>query len=137
MSAFAAHKLQESVYGVLTASTALNAAVTAVYDEPAAGAVMPYVSLGETSTALADNKSTYGVSVTFAVDVWSDEASQMEAKEIAAIIDGLLHNSALTVVGFDLIFMLFETSKVERITKDTATHHKASITYKARLYKAA
>lgn len=135
MSAYAAHKLQESIYTALSGSTPLNTLVTAIYDEPITGAVMPYVSLGETSTLTNDTKTEYGITVTFDIQIMSDEASQMQSKEIAAVIDELLHDSSIQVTGYDLIFLFNEKTKIERKTEDTSTYHTGTLTYKARLYK--
>lgn len=135
MSAFAAHKLQEAVYNKLTADTDLNALVTAIYDEPPSGAVMPYIAQGDTSTALSDTKTEYGMSVTFTIEVWSDEASQMQTKEIMAVVDTVLHDQPLTIPGFHLSFLYHEKSTVERKTEETSVYHYGKLTYLARLYK--
>lgn len=135
MSGYAAHKLQEAVYTALSIDTNLTAIVTDVYDEPPSGAIMPYVSMGDTSSMPSDTKTEARSTVTFRIDTWSEEASQMQSKDVMALIDENLHMADLTVDGFDLIYLILVKSQVVRKSDVATPYYEGQMTYKALLYK--
>ena len=136
MSAFSAgEKLQEAVYTALTTDAILMAAVTAIYDEPPEGAVMPYVAMGQTEFMSSDTKTSYGQIITFTIDTWSDDAGQMQAKSIMTNVDDNLHRSTLSVTGFHLVYMALERATVSKQTDATTSIYKGVQRYKALLQK--
>ncbi len=131
MSGFAADKLQAAVFTALSTNTALLSMVTAVFDEPITGAIMPYVSLGETSHKPWDTKSSEGAETLFTVNIWSNEASQMQAKEIMAQVDSILHQSSLAVSGHLLISLFTSEAAVKRNSTDTGSFYQGILKYRA------
>lgn len=134
MSAFAAHRLQEAVYAALLADADLSARITALYDSPPEGAVAPYIAFGDTSIESYDTKSTPGNRIRFDVVIWSQTAGQMEAKEIMALVDAVLHKSLPPVAGFQLVSIRLEGAQVTRDRSDAAALTEGRLTYRAVLF---
>jgi hypothetical protein len=137
MTALPAAAMQSAVYDVLVADSDLSARVTGVYDEPPAGARMPYIAFGDTSITNADTKTQGGSTVDFDVSVWSGEASQMEAKEIMAIVDSILHTADLNIVGQDLVYLRLQNAGVVRQFRATGSLYRGRLSYRARLFNKA
>lgn len=94
--------LQTALYSALTVA---NVASGRIYDRPPQSVTFPYVEIGE-SQAIPDDVSTTtaepgddGVAETLDLHVWSREAGQKEAKDIAAAIKFALHGQSLAVDG--------------------------------------
>jgi hypothetical protein len=134
MTAFSAAALQVAVYDALVADSDLSARVTAIYDEPPAGARMPYIAFGDTSITSADTKTLAGSTVDFDVSVWSGEASQMEAKEIMAVVDSILHTADLNITGQDLVYLRLQNAGVVRQFRATGSLYRGRLSYRARLF---
>ncbi|MBL4838429.1 MAG: DUF3168 domain-containing protein [Kordiimonadaceae bacterium] len=135
MTGFAAHKLQEAVFAALAGDGALVSAVLGVYDEPPVNAVMPYVNLADTEIEPNDTKTATGSNIIFQVQVWSGENSQMQAKELMAQIDGILHASNLTITGHELRMMRLVRANCVRHNAQDGSYYQGTLRYKATTQK--
>jgi hypothetical protein len=134
MTALSTAALQSAVYDALVADDNLQNRIAGVYDEPPAGARMPYVAFGDTSITNADTKSHEGAMVDFDVSIWSGEASQMEAKEIMALVDKVLHTADLDIEGQDLIYLRLQNAGVIRQFRSTGSLYRGRLSYRAKLF---
>ncbi|NVJ71380.1 MAG: DUF3168 domain-containing protein [Alphaproteobacteria bacterium] len=137
MTAFAASQLQQAVFSLLKADGALSGRVTGIYDEPPADARPPYVAFGEGQVADASVKDRAGATIRFDVQVWSGEASQMDAKEIMALVDQVLGGSTPPVPGFDVTEIRLQSATVVRQFSESGSLYRGRLSYSARVFKAA
>ncbi len=137
MTAFAAHQLQQAVFAILIADAGLKARVTGVYDEPPFGARPPYVAFGETQLRDTGVKGRRGSTISFDVTVWSAEPSQMEAKELMALVDGLLSGSSPDVPGHEVVEIKLNSASVITQFSEAGSLYRGRLNYSARLFEAA
>ena len=128
-------ELQEVVFTALSTNPALGAKVTAVYDQPDSGAVMPYVSMGPTESLESGTKTEDGLLVTYQIFVWSSELSQMESKEVMALIDDALQAADLSIAGYHHVFLGLEKAKVLWNTDIATPSYQGLMHYRMQLYK--
>jgi len=129
MTTLSAAALQEAVYAALIANSDLTTKVTGVYDEPPIGARMPYISFGDTSLSNADTKSEAGMIIDFDVSVWSGEESQMQAKELMALVDADLHTADLNIDGHGLAYLRLQNAGVTRQYRPTGSLYRGRLSY--------
>ena len=106
----------------LIAALKADADVTAlvgqrVYDEPPQGVTYPYIRITEISPAAFDTTCTQGAEVQIGLEAHSRSAQgRVEAVQIAEAVQSALHRNeaALTVAGFNLIEMIFQTYVTDR-----------------------
>ncbi|UTW56188.1 DUF3168 domain-containing protein [Kordiimonas sp. SCSIO 12610] len=134
MTALSVVPLQVAVYDALMADSDLSARITGIYDEPPAGARMPYIAFGDTSITVADTKTLEGSTVDFDVSVWSGDMGQMEAKEIMALVDSILHTADLHIQGQDLVYLRLQNAGVVRQFRATGSLYRGRLSYRARLF---
>jgi len=135
MTALAADKLQEAVFAVLTADASLSAAVTAGYDEPPTDAKYPFWSLGGTDMTGVGTKSKDAVTVSFDVDVWSGEESQMQAKELLGLVDAAIKASPPASLDVQILDTVLVTAGVIRQSDETGRFYRGRITYRTQLFE--
>lgn len=79
--------LQAAVVALLKAdATVVNLVEQRVYDAPPAGALFPYVTLGDGQTLGDDRECADASEVFFQINVWSRAVGWPEAKGIAAAV---------------------------------------------------
>ena len=138
MPVFASLALQEAVFTRLSNAPSLMDRRVAVYDEPPEGAVFPYVAFGESRYQPYHTKDTFGATLTFDIHVWSDSRGQIEAKEMTALIDAELTNSAaLPVAGYVLVNLRLENSKIVQQSRFGRSLYRGWLSYRAVVFKAA
>ncbi|MFE9381777.1 DUF3168 domain-containing protein [Streptomyces sp. NPDC007025] len=98
--ATAGRPLQTALYQKLTASTALTALVSGVYDEVPEDAAFPYVSFGSMTETPADAHDGQGLDVLVVLHVWSKAPGSGEAYDVFAALDAALDRVPLTVPGW-------------------------------------
>jgi hypothetical protein len=115
--------LQTTIYSTLSSDNTLTSTLSAgVYDEVTEGATYPFVSLGEETAIDYGTKDTNGGETTINIHIWSQYKGAKETKQIMDRIHDLLHDSNLTVTGFNLINLRFEFSDILR-DPDGVTRH--------------
>lgn len=128
-------ELQEVVFAALDTDVALGAVVTAVYDKPSGSAVMPYTSMGPTDSLESSTKTEDGLLITFQIFAWSSELSQMETKEIMALIDDALMAEDLAITGYHQVFLGLEKANVLWNIDEAVPSYQGLMHYRMQLYK--
>lgn len=115
--------LQTTIYSTLANDNTLTSTLsTGVYDEVLEGASYPFVSLGEETSIDYGTKNENGGETTINIHIWSQYKGAKETKQIMDRIHDLLHDSSLTVTGFNLVNLRFEYSDILR-DPDGVTRH--------------
>lgn len=115
--------LQEAVYSALSNDNTLTSTLGAgIFDDVLEGTTYPFVELGNETAIDYSTKDVDGAEFTITLHVWSQYAGAKETKQIMDRIYDLLHNSSLTVTGFNLINLRFEFSDIMR-DPDGKTRH--------------
>jgi len=135
MTHLSAHKLQEVVYAALTAETALSQRVSGIYDQPVTGATFPYVAMGDTTILPSTVKDRSGGRITFDVLVWSNEPSQMEAKDLMALVDNVFAQSAIEADAFDLVQIRLQNAGVVRQFNEEGSLYRGRMSYSAVVFE--
>ena len=106
----------------IIAALKANAGVTAlvgqrIYDEPPTGVTFPYLRISSIEPAAWDTTCTQGATVQIGLEAhsWATQG-RVEATQIAEAVQAALHRNeaALTVTGFNLIEMIFQTYVADR-----------------------
>jgi hypothetical protein len=94
-----------------------------VYDQVApAGAVPPYVVIGDQTSDEEGDKTQDAERVTLTLHVFSRSSSRKEVKELAAKVKKSLHRKVLTPTGFDPITLFWEFG-TDFLEEETMTKH--------------
>ena len=115
--------LQTTLYSTLNNDSNLTTTLGAgVYDEVVETASYPFVQIGEETAIDYGTKDVDGGEFTINIHVWSQYAGAKETKNIMDRIHTLLHDSSLSVTGFNLINFRFEFSDIIRDPDGTTRH---------------
>jgi len=114
--------LQTTIYNALNVSAITTTLNCGVYDEVIEGNTYPFITLGEETTIDYSTKTATGSETTINIHIWSQYKGSKETKNILDKIHDLLHDSNLTVTGFNLINLRFEYSDIMR-DPDGITRH--------------
>ena len=115
--------LQTTIYSTLNGDNTLtNTLGAGVFDEVVENASYPFVSLGEETAVDYSTKDLDGGEFTVNIHVWSQYKGSKQTKEIMDRIHDLLHDSSLSVSGFNLANLRFEFSDILR-DPDGITRH--------------
>jgi hypothetical protein len=115
--------LQTAIYSTLSNDNNLTSTLGAgVFDEVTEGATYPFVALGEETATDYSTKDLVGGETTINIHIWSQYKGSKETKNIMDRIHDLLHDSDISVSGFNLINLRFEYSDIMR-DPDGVTRH--------------
>jgi hypothetical protein len=114
--------LQTTIYNALNVSAITTTLSCGVYDEVIEGNTYPFITLGEETTIDYSTKTATGSETTINIHIWSQYKGSKQTKEIMDKIHDLLHDSNLSVTGFNLINLRFEYSDIMR-DPDGITRH--------------
>jgi len=115
--------LQTAIYSTLSNDSNLTSTLGAgVFDEVTEGATYPFVVLGEETATDYSTKDLDGGEITINIHIWSQYKGSKETKNIMDRIHDLLHDSDISVSGFNLINLRFEYSDIMR-DPDGVTRH--------------
>ena len=115
--------LQTTIYSTLNGDNTLtNTLGAGVFDEVVENASYPFVSLGEETAVDYSTKDLDGGEFTINIHVWSQYKGSKQTKEIMDRVHDLLHDSSLSVSGFNLANLRFEFSDILR-DPDGITRH--------------
>ncbi len=134
MSISATVKLQEAIFAALQGDAALGYDLTGIYDEAPADARYPYLAMGETSIRSGDLKDTSGAVINFDLMLWSDEASQMQVKELMATTDSALQNTDISLPGYDLVTLRLQSAGTVRQWSEAGSLYRGRLSYSALVY---
>ena len=115
-------QLQSSIYSALNVSAITSTLSCGVYDEVIEGNTYPFINIGEDTVIDYGTKDLDGGDFTVNIHIWSQYKGSKETKEIMDKVHDLLHDSNLSVTGFNLINLRFEFSDIMRDT-DGVTRH--------------
>lgn len=115
-------QLQQALYSALNVSALTNDLSCAVLDEVAQNQSYPFITLGEETTIDYGTKSENGAETTVNIHIWSQYKGSKECKQIMDKVHDLLHDSNLSITGFNLINCRFEYSDIVR-DPDGVTRH--------------
>ena len=115
--------LQSTIFSTLNNDNTLtNTLGAGVFDEVLENATYPFVSIGEETAVDYSTKDLDGGEFTINIHVWSQYKGAKQTKEIMDRVHDLLHDSSLTVSGFNLANLRFEFSDILR-DPDGVTRH--------------
>ena len=115
--------LQTAVYSTLSSDSNLTSTLGAgVYDDVPQGSAYPFVQIGDDATKDYSTKDVSGSETTLNLHVWSQNHGSKQAKDIMDRIHTLLHDTNLTVTGFNFINNRMEFSDIVR-DPDGITRH--------------
>lgn len=110
--------LQKGLRAALVADAGVAELVsTRVYDEPPQDVVFPYLRFGDIQPSAFDTDTTEGAEVTVSIEAHSRSASgRVEAVQMVEAAVAALHRqeASVTVLGFNLVELIFETYSVSR-----------------------
>lgn len=109
---------QKGLRAALAASSPVTDIVsTRIYDEPPQDVVFPYLRFNTISPSAFDTDTAQGALVDISLEAHSRSASgRVEATQVAEAVKVALHRqeTAVTVSGFTLVELIFETISVTR-----------------------
>lgn len=115
--------LQSRIYATLNGDSNLTSTLGAsVYDDVPQGSAYPFVSIGEEQSNEYGTMDLDGMDTALTIHVWSRYDGAKETKDILDRIHTLLHDSSLSVTGFNLVNLRFEFSDIMR-DPDGVTRH--------------
>ena len=109
---------QKGLLGALRANSGVTDLVsTRIYDEPPQDVVYPYLRFNTIQPNAFDTDTAVGALVDISFEAHSRSASgRVEATQIAEAVQAALHRqeTAVTVTGYTLVELIFETISVTR-----------------------
>lgn len=118
--------VQKVVFDALTNYAALSALVTGVHDSVPQNTAYPYVTVGEDVHNEWDTGTTIGSNASISIHSWSRARGRKETKQIQAAIYDVLHRSDLTIAGFKIDTIEWESSQ-SFVDADGLTRHGVQI----------
>lgn len=116
-------QLQQALFTKLNSDNTLTDTLgAAVHDDVPASITYPFINIGADSVLEYGEKSSDGGEHTVVIDIWSQYKGSKECKQIMDRIHDLLHDSSLSVSGFNHINSRFEFSDILR-DPDGVTRH--------------
>ena len=110
--------MQKGLRAALAANAGVAALVGArIYDEPPQNVVFPYLRMVDINPAAFDTDTAEGAEISISVEAYSRSASgRVEAAQMAEAVRAALHRqeTSLTVSGFTLVELIFQTFNVTR-----------------------
>lgn len=119
--------LQAAIYAALAAHGGFSGAVTGIYDKPpqdgdsGSGAAFPYAVIGEFDIDAWATDDWSGSDVTFDVFVYSRYGGNKEAAQVLDYARAALDRQTLTVTGWGVLSVDFESSTGVTVMADGQT----------------
>jgi hypothetical protein len=118
-----AFALQTAIYAKLTGDSTLTDTLgVSIYDDIPENASFPYIQMGQDSISEYDVKDADGSQTTMTLHIWSQYKGAKETKNILDKLHDLLHDSDLTVSGYNFVNCRFEFADILR-DPDGVTRH--------------
>lgn len=117
--------LQEAVYAVLSADTALKSLIgdpARIYDDVPRDAAFPYLTVAEGTQSEWGSQIDEGAEHRLIVHAWSRYAGRREVKQIIERVRTILHAGVLTLTGHTLINLRCEAIDFTR-ANDARSYH--------------
>tara|TARA_B100000424_G_scaffold18737_2_gene13539 strand:- start:14198 stop:14605 length:408 start_codon:yes stop_codon:yes gene_type:complete len=116
-------ELQQAIFTALNNDSTLTDTLGAtIVDDVPHGTSYPFVKIGEARSSDYSTKDFVGGESLVELHIWSQYKGSKECKQIMDRLHSLLHNSSLSVSGFNLINMRFDFSDILQ-DSDGSTRH--------------
>ncbi|MFC7048906.1 DUF3168 domain-containing protein [Emcibacter nanhaiensis] len=112
MTLTALNLLQASLHELLSGNVELAGRLSGIFDHVPEGMSLPYLAIGDMSVRDWSSKSFTGLEVLFDLHLWSGHRGNLEIRELADLVHGLLTPEVLQRDGLQvasLQFIFFET----------------------------
>jgi len=120
---FGQFAFQTTIFNALNNDSNLTQTLGAsIVDDVPSGTAYPFISIGEARSTDYDTKTEDGGEITVELHFWSQYKGSKEVKQMMDRVHSLLHNSNLSVSGFNLINLRFDYSDILR-DPDGITRH--------------
>lgn len=120
---FGQFAFQTAVFNALNNDSNLTETLGAtIVDDVPHGTAFPFITMGDARSSEYDTKTDVGGDITLELHFWSQYKGSKEVKQMMDRCHSLLHNSSLSVTGFNLINLRFEFSDIMR-DPDGITRH--------------
>lgn len=120
---FGQFALQTTIFNTLNGDSNLTETLGAtIVDDVPHGTAYPFITMGDARSSEYDTKTDVGGEITIELHLWSQYKGSKEVKQMMDRCHSLLHNSSLSVTGFNLINLRFEFSDIMR-DPDGITRH--------------
>ena len=112
----AGNDLLQAVFSALSSSEPLTAVIGAdgLRDRLVAGTRLPAVILSEMTSSDYSTATEAGEAHDLILEIWSDAAGRRQALEIAAMLQGLLHDAALPLAASLLVNLRHVSTRSRR-----------------------
>tara|TARA_R110000850_G_scaffold5825_2_gene23337 strand:- start:402 stop:809 length:408 start_codon:yes stop_codon:yes gene_type:complete len=118
-----AFALQSKIYSTLNGDSNLTSTLgVSIYDDVPESSSFPYIQMGQDTVSEYGTKDLDGADTSLTLHIWSQYKGAMQTKNIIDRVHSLLHDSSLSVTGFNLINLRFEFSDILR-DPDGVTRH--------------
>jgi len=117
--------LQSAVLTALGADSALQALIgtpARIFDDPPRGTPFPYVTFGNATVRAWDTATDRGHEHTLLLHAWSRQGGRKEAKAILSAVYDILHESALVLIGHNLVTLRFGFADIFRDADGETLH---------------
>ena len=114
--------LQEAIYSALNVSAITSDLNCAVVNEPTNDQSYPFIQLGEDRVDDYSTKVEAGGEYELNFDIWSHYNGSKECMQIMDKIHDLLHDSSISVTGFNLVNIQLDYSDILK-DPDGVTRH--------------
>ena len=115
--------LQTAIYTALNTDSNLTSTLGAsIYDDVPEGSTFPYIQMGQDTLNEYGTKDQNGVDTSLTLHIWSQYKGSLQTKNIMDRVHTLLHDSSLSVTGYNLINVRFEFGDILR-DPDGVTRH--------------
>jgi len=112
--------LQKAIFDCLTTDESVNSLVAArIYDTVPGDTGFPYLTLGEAQVEDWSAGEAEGCEHWLSMNVFSRSGGRAEAKAIMGAVHAALHDAALTLDGFTLVNMRFQSAGTRRESDGT------------------
>ena len=131
MTASAIVALRKAVHAKLAGDAALSGLLggARVYDEAPRAAEPPYLTFGDLRSRDWSTQSGHGGEHFLVVDVWSQQRGQREALAVAARVQDLLDDAALSLEGHALVNFRYQQLETRR--ENQGRYTRASLRFRA------
>ncbi|MGV8996395.1 MAG: DUF3168 domain-containing protein [Parvibaculaceae bacterium] len=112
--------LQKAIFECLTSDESVGELVGArIYDAVPGDAGFPYLTLGEAQVEDWSAGETDGREHWLSLNVYSRSGGRAEAKSVMGAVHAALHDVALTLEGYTLVNMRFQSAETRRESDGT------------------
>ena len=115
--------LQQAIFTAISNdNTITNTYGATVVDEVVGSTTYPFINIGDDTITDYSTKDLHGGEITMTLHIWSQYKGAKETKQIMDRLHEILHDSSLSVSGFNLINLRFEFMDI-LIDPDGITRH--------------